>query len=186
MAVPEQSPHSSALHSVICFAELDFNVPIKVVALFYFFRSSLRENAEPVIAPFVSAAAKRELDSTMLLTLHSRAKKTIVQPRWPHRLPHDATARQRNGWPSLNRTGRVSLAMFPTSSAEETCMCVQCGCAGACCLHGALSSPRSKDKRLRLPNRLAPPPRFLDNPAVEPPTPTNHHHHHHPLSLLTA
>lgn len=75
MAVPEQSPHSSALHSVIWFAESDFNVPIKVVALFYFFHSSLRENAKPVIAPFASAAAKRELDSAMLLTLHSGAKK---------------------------------------------------------------------------------------------------------------
>lgn len=83
-------------------------------------------------------------------------------------LPHDATARQRNGWPSLNRAERVSLAMFPTSSAGETCMCVQCGCVGvcACCLTGPSHRRAVEHKRLRLPNRLAPPPRFLDNPTV--------------------
>lgn len=106
---------------------------MEVRALFYFFLP-LGRSRKPAAAlnPWrIGERRDARLIPTILLTLaawHSGQSDSAALLAAP--LPHDATARQRNGWPSLNRAERVSLAVLPTSSTEETCMCVQCGCVG--------------------------------------------------------
>lgn len=110
MAAPEQSPHS----------------PPKALSLgrgiiLYFIKK--KPAAKPVVAPVRISSSSNPvgLDDVPDFVFWVKTR---------HRKPHDAAARQRNGWPSPNRDGRISPRhVSPQPAQEETCMCVQCGCA---------------------------------------------------------
>lgn len=143
---------------------------MEVRALFYYFTARPLEEtcrgAKSFSCPAYRRAAEREVDSTILLTLaalHSGQSDSAAS--WPHRCHMMPPQGSVMGGQVLTALREFPLPCFPHPALRKHACVFSVG-VWVCCLTGPSHHRAVEHKRLRLPNRLAPPPRFLDNPAV--------------------